>query len=78
MSSERNNTQEVLETTTSSTTEKTLDFIPDDMIIPPNRRVHNLGNIRWLLANLATKNRRHPKFCNISEQLWVELRKFRQ
>jgi|TARA_R100001244_G_scaffold49349_1_gene43656 hypothetical protein len=44
--------------------------IPDDMDIPASRRdLSDEKNVRWLLRNLPIKNKNHPKFKNVINEL---------
>mgnify|MGYP003644249999 CR=1 FL=1 len=44
--------------------------IPDDMNVPLNRRdLSKPENVRWLVRNLAVKNREHPSFDKIIKEL---------
>jgi|TARA_R110001632_G_scaffold210095_1_gene334987 hypothetical protein len=45
-------------------------LLPDDIDVPASRRdLSSEGNVRWLLRNLAVKNKTHPKFKLIMNQL---------
>jgi len=36
--------------------------IPEDMDVPKSRRVKTISNGRWLMRNLAIRNKQHPEF----------------
>ena len=45
------------------------NIIPKNMVVPKLRRDINPENVLWLLRNLAIKNRAHPEF----DKVWNEL-----
>jgi hypothetical protein len=46
------------------------DFqLPDDMDIPEMRREPTIMYVRWLLRNLAVRNKNHPKFNEVMSVL---------
>jgi len=44
--------------------------LPRDMVIPEkNRDLSSKRNVRWLLRNLAVRNRAHPEFIEVMAEL---------
>ena len=45
-------------------------LLPDDIDVPASRRdLSSEGNVRWLLRNLAIRNKNHPEFKNVISKL---------
>ena len=41
-------------------------LLPNDMDIPESKRdLFDDNNVRWLLRNLAIRNKNHPEFKNV-------------
>ena len=50
-------------------------LIPEDMIVPLNRRdTSKPENVRWLVRNLSVKNSEHPSFDDVFRVLKLLLR----
>ena len=50
-------------------------IIPEDMEVPLFRRNTNeVGNVQWLVRNLAVKNQNHPNFDEVLHTLKLVLR----
>jgi hypothetical protein len=50
-------------------------IIPEDMEVPLFRRNTNeVGNVQWLVRNLAVKNQNHPNFDEVLRTLKLILR----
>tara|TARA_R110002012_G_C11494254_1_gene596521 strand:- start:170 stop:361 length:192 start_codon:yes stop_codon:yes gene_type:complete len=51
---------------------KILNGLLDDMDIPQTRRdLSKNENVRWLLRNLAIRNKNHPKFKIVMDELVI-------
>ena len=49
------------------------DIIPRDMDCPLTRRnTKTIGNLTWLLRNLAIRNKNHPEFNSVFKKLRME------
>ena len=45
-------------------------LLPNDMDIPESKRdLFDDNNVRWLLRNLAIRNKNHPEFKNVINEL---------
>ena len=52
-----------------------MKIIPEDMEVPLFRRNTNeVGNVQWLVRNLAVKNQNHPSFDEVLRTLKLVLR----